>query len=49
MQPGTRQYLLVDLLLLEHLVVEEKLTENHRSLVLDLQSDDDGVIVRNLK
>ena len=44
MQPGAGHYLLVDLLLLEHLVVEEKLTENHRSLVLDLQSDDDGVI-----
>ena len=45
MEPGTRRYLLVDLLLLEHFVVEEKLTENHRSLVLDLQSDNDGVIV----
>ena len=27
----------------QHLVVEEKLTKNHRSLVLDLQSDNDSV------
>ena len=31
--------LLVDLFLLEHFVVEEQLTENHRCLVLDLQSN----------
>ena len=31
--------ILGDLSLLEHLVVEEQLTENHRCLVLDLQSN----------